>query len=161
MDNIKIVRTRSFDRDVLVLIQHHSTLMRSTSPPESVHTLEAKDLAGDNIEFYTLKENGALLGIAALKIHLQLGGEIKSMHIIKAARGQGLSHRFGNFLIARARTLGFPSLYLETGVEPEFYAARALYKKLGFKPCAPFADYTKDPNSLFMHLDLNATTPTS
>ena len=45
---------------------------------------------------------------------------------------------------------------LETGTMAGFAAARALYTRFGFMPCAPFADYRDDPNSLCMTLELHA-----
>ena len=37
---------------------------------------------------------------------------------------------------------------------PEFAPARALYLRYGFEVCGPFADYTNDPNSVFMTKEL-------
>jgi putative acetyltransferase len=37
---------------------------------------------------------------------------------------------------------------------PFFAPARRLYARFGFVPCAPFADYKDDPNSVFMMLAL-------
>ena len=45
---------------------------------------------------------------------------------------------------------GIQSVSLETGVQPTFIAARALYYKAGFVDCPPFEGYVEDPNSLFM-----------
>ena len=53
-------------------------------------------------------------------------------------------------LIAAARAAGFARLSLETGVQPTFIAARALYERAGFEICGPFEGYDEDPNSLFM-----------
>ena len=33
---------------------------------------------------------------------------------------------------------------------PELAPARAFYLRHGFEPCGPFAEYTDDPNSVFM-----------
>jgi putative acetyltransferase len=41
-------------------------------------------------------------------------------------------------------------LSLETGVQPTFIAARALYERAGYSICGPFEGYWDDPNSLFM-----------
>lgn len=41
-------------------------------------------------------------------------------------------------------------LSLETGSQPAFAPARALYARFGFEPCGPFDAYTNDPNSFFM-----------
>ena len=44
----------------------------------------------------------------------------------------------------------FDFLSLETGTMPEFAPARAFYLRHGFEHCGPFAEYTDDPNSVFM-----------
>ena len=55
-----------------------------------------------------------------------------------------------------ARDRGARAIYLETGAQPSFAAARALYLRAGFALCPPFAQYREDPNSAFMVLDLRA-----
>jgi hypothetical protein len=52
--------------------------------------------------------------------------------------------------VAEARAAGFRRLSLETGVQPTFVAARALYARSGFVECGPFEGYGPDPNSVFM-----------
>ena len=52
--------------------------------------------------------------------------------------------------VAEARKDGFTRLSLETGVQPTFVAARALYARAGFQECPPFEGYWDDPNSVFM-----------
>ena len=43
-------------------------------------------------------------------------------------------------------------LSLETGSQPGFAPARQFYTRHGFTPCAPFAGYVEDPNSVYMTL---------
>jgi putative acetyltransferase len=50
--------------------------------------------------------------------------------------------------------LGYKKLSLETGTMDFFKPAHNLYEKYGFKDCAPFGDYSEDPYSKFMTLDL-------
>ena len=50
--------------------------------------------------------------------------------------------------VARQRDYEF--LRLETGCEDFFKPAREIYKRYGFLERKPFADYTDDPNSVFM-----------
>ena len=49
-----------------------------------------------------------------------------------------------------ARRRSYDRLNLETGAQPEFAPARALYERHGFEYRGPFGDYTDDPNSVFM-----------
>jgi putative acetyltransferase len=53
-------------------------------------------------------------------------------------------------VIAEARAQGHTRLSLETGSQPFFAPAHALYEKHGFEVCAPFGTYIDDPHSRFM-----------
>ena len=57
-------------------------------------------------------------------------------------------------VLEAARSAGMPRVSLETGSEPFFDPAVRLYLRHGFAPCAPFADYTDDPNSRYLTLAL-------
>jgi len=132
------------------LLDRHLQMMHAVSPPESVHALDPADLAGPGISFYTLMHGGQVIGMGALKRLSDDHAEIKSMHIAAEARGRGLARRMVDHLIAEARAAGMTRLSLETGAEPDFAPARALYAAAGFSLCPPFADYREDPNSVFM-----------
>ena len=132
------------------LFARHLGLMRSASPPESVHALDPAELAVPGVDFFTLREGGRILGMGALKRIDATHAEIKSMHVVEEARGRGLARLLLGELIGAARAAGYARLSLETGVEPPFAAARALYAAAGFQPCGPFEGYGPDPNSLFM-----------
>jgi putative acetyltransferase len=69
-------------------------------------------------------------------------------------RRRGVARRVLEHVIEEARRRGYTRLSLETGSQPEFEPARTLYARHGFDYCAPFADYTDDPNSVFMTLEL-------
>jgi putative acetyltransferase len=76
------------------------------------------------------------------------------MHTTEAARRKGIGSALVNHLLAIAKSKGMKKVSLETGSAPYFAPARALYEKMGFRECAPFADYKIDPNSVFMTIDL-------
>lgn len=147
---LRIQRDSPLAPEVLPLLQRHLDLMWASSPPESVHALAASDLADMDVAFFTLREAGAVLGMAALRQIDMRHGEIKSMHIVAEARGRGLARVLLNHVLAEARAMGYARLSLETGVEPVFAPARALYRKARFEICRPFAGYSDDPNSVFM-----------
>lgn len=140
--------------DVLALIEEHLAEMRAVSPPCSVHALEPASLAGDGMTFWTAREGDVLLGMAAIKDHGDGTGELKSMRTSAAARGTGVGRRLLEHAIAEATARGWRCLRLETGSEPHFVPARSLYLARGFVPCPPFADYTDDPNSVYLELAL-------
>lgn len=140
--------------EVLPLLRRHLDLMWASSPPESVHVLDPSELAAPGIDFFTLREGTAVLGMGAVKKIDDEHAELKSMHIVAEARGRGLARVLLDHLMAQARAAGYMRLSLETGVEDVFAPARALYGAAGFVQCPPFEGYHDDPNSFFMTLSL-------
>lgn len=141
--------------DVLALLQEHLDDMFATSPPESVHALDVERLRVPEITFVTARSaEGTLLGCGALKEHRDGLGELKSMRTTAAARGRGVATTVLVFLLDEARRRGMDRVSLETGAEAYFAPARRLYARHGFVGSPPFADYTDDPNSVFMTLGL-------
>ncbi|WP_370692958.1 GNAT family N-acetyltransferase [Pseudotabrizicola sp.] len=136
--------------DLAVLMHRHTLEMHADTPPESIHMMDASQLASPGIWFFVMREEGDPIGMGAFK-RIDAGhAEIKSMHILSEVRGRGLSRRMLEHLVDAARAEGFARLSLETGVQPTFVAARALYSNAGFTECPPFEGYTDDPNSVFM-----------
>jgi putative acetyltransferase len=140
--------------EVLPLLRRHLDLMWASSPPESVHALDPSELAAPGIDFFTLREGAAVLGMGAVKKIDDEHAELKSMHIVAEARGRGLARVLLDHLMAQARARGYTRLSLETGVEDVFAPARALYAAAGFVQSPPFEGYHDDPNSFFMTLSL-------
>lgn len=140
---------------VLALISEHLQQMASQSPAESVHALDVSELKKPDIIFCAAwTPADELAGIAALKILDSTSAEIKSMRTSNDFLRQGVATELLKYLIALARQLEHRLLYLETGSQEEFTAARMFYKKFGFTPCDAYADYSEDPNSVFMKLHL-------
>lgn len=136
--------------EIAALLGEHLQDMYRISPPESVHALDLEKLRGPGITFWSAWSGGVLAGCVALK-ELDAGhGEIKSMRTATAQRGRGVGAALLDHLLEQARVCGFRRLSLETGTQPEFAPARALYARYGFVPCGPFGDYAADPCSTFM-----------
>ncbi|NEX48676.1 GNAT family N-acetyltransferase [Pseudotabrizicola algicola] len=136
--------------DLSLLMQRHTADMHADTPPESIHMMDASQLAGAGIWFFVMREEGEPIGMGAFKRIDDSHAEIKSMHVLAEMRGRGLSRRMLEHLVDAARAEGFTRLSLETGVQPTFVAARALYANAGFVECPPFEGYVEDPNSVFM-----------
>ena len=147
---MEIRRDRPTSLQVVPLLQRHLDLMHASSPPESVHALDPAALDTPDVAFFTLREAEAVLGMGAIKRIDAAHAEIKSMHVVAEARGRGLARVLLDHLLAEAGRLGYGRLSLETGVEPVFAPARALYARAGFGYCGPVAGYELDPNSVFM-----------
>jgi putative acetyltransferase len=123
-----------------------------------MHALDVDGLCAPSVTFFSLRDGGELLGVAALKRLDDEHAEIKSMHTAEAARGRGVARRLVEHVLAVARERGFRRLSLETGSGPPFVPARRLYASAGFTPCGPFADYPDSPHSAYMTLTLEAET---
>nr|WP_232295721.1 GNAT family N-acetyltransferase [Pseudorhodobacter aquimaris] len=135
-------------------MSRHTADMHADTPPESNHMMDADQLAVPEVSFFVMRDTGVPVGMGAFKRIDSTHAEIKSMHILAEARGRGLSKRMLSHLVDEARASGFRRLSLETGIQPTFVAARALYEKAGFDLCPPFGGYREDPNSVFLTLML-------
>ena len=142
------------DPRIAAFLEEHLADMRRVSPPESVHALDLAGLRRPDIRFWTAwidePSGESLVATAALKRLDHRHAELKSMRTSAALRGQGIAGKMLLHVIEEARALGHARLSLETGSQPFFKPAHALYEKHGFQACAPFGAYTDDPNSFFM-----------
>jgi putative acetyltransferase len=140
--------------DVRRLLETHLAFARAPTPPEDAHALDVDGLLHETVTFYSLRRDGMLLAVGALKRLGSDHAEVKSMHTVAAARGQGIGRRMVEHLIAVAREAGYRRLSLETGSMAEFAPARALYESAGFEPSEPFGEYRASPNSTYMTMYL-------
>ncbi|NHB75477.1 GNAT family N-acetyltransferase [Rhodobacter calidifons] len=147
---VSIAEEHPLTPDLALLFQRHTADMHADTPPESIHMMDRAALAAPGIRFFVLREDGVPLAMGAFKRIDATHAEIKSMHVLAEARGRGLSKAMLDHLLAAAAADGFSRLSLETGVQPTFTAARALYARAGFTECPPFEGYGPDPNSVFM-----------
>ncbi|WOO80458.1 putative N-acetyltransferase YsnE [Vanrija pseudolonga] len=140
------------DPRVLALISEHLADMHSvTEDPANVHALDVSALRGDKVAFYTAWEGDeTLLGMVAISSIDARNGEIKSLRTTTAARGKGVGRALVRFLDTAARERGIATLWLETGVEPEFLPARKLYLSEGYVECPAFGKYQDGVGSVFM-----------
>ena len=136
--------------DIAEFLAEHVREMLATSPPESKHALDLDGLRRPEITFWSVRDDGALVGCGALKRLDARHAELKSMRTARARRRGGVASFLLRHIIAEARRTGFARLSLETGSAPFYLPARRLYEKFGFAYCGPFADYRPDPHSVFM-----------
>lgn len=149
---ITIAREHPVQENLALLHERHTMAMHADTPPESIHMLPADALARPGIAFFVMRDAGRAVGMGAIKRLGDAAGEIKSMHVLEELRGRGLARLLLDHLIAAAREDGIARLFLETGAQPSFGPARALYERAGFCYCPPFEGYVEDPNSVFMTL---------
>ena len=141
----------NFDNtEVHELLIKHFIELRSVSPEGSAHVLDIEGLKDPSIKFWSLWEDGELMGSGALKFLDKLHGEFKSIRVSDKFKGKGNSAKVINHLINEAKRLNIERLSLETGAGSFFAPARKLFIKSGFKISGPFSHYKKDINSVYM-----------
>jgi len=139
---------------VLALLEEHLRNMYEITPPQFVFAFDANKLKAADVTFWTAWDGDSLLGCAALKELSATEGEIKSMRTPATRRRTGAGRALLNHIIDVARARGYRVLYLETGRQPAFAPAQALYASAGFTRCGPFGQYRENGNSVFMSLSL-------
>lgn len=80
--------------------------------------------------------------------------EMKRLYVSEHFKGQGIGRRLAETVIDTARADGFRSMRLDTG--NLMREAIAMYRKLGFRECAPYLDYPEQllPYLVFMEKHL-------
>jgi ribosomal protein S18 acetylase RimI-like enzyme len=81
--------------------------------------------------------------------------EMKRLYVSERFKGRGIGRRLAEALIDAARADGFKLMRLDTG--NLLTEAIALYRKLGFRDCAPHLEYPEKllPYLVFMELPLS------
>ncbi|MDA0637028.1 GNAT family N-acetyltransferase [Nonomuraea sp. MCN248] len=140
--------------EIAKFLEEHVQEMLSTTPLESKHALDLDGLRRPEITFWSVWDEGTLVGCGAVKRLDTEHAELKSMRTATARKRGGVGSFLLTHIIAEATRMGFARISLETGSGEFFLPARRLYEKFGFAYCEPFADYRPDPNSVFMTLAL-------
>jgi putative acetyltransferase len=151
---MRIVRDDLTHPDVVALIELHLRSAFENSPPGSVFALDLSGLRDPAVTLWSAWDGEDLLGMGALK-QLDAGhGELKSMRTAPARLRRGVAGAMLDHLIAEGRQRGYSRLSLETGNNPPFAPARAMYERAGFMLCGPFADYSDEAFSRYYTLTL-------
>ena len=140
--------------DVLTLLDQHQRELRSCSPDDACHVMGPDRLRENDVTFFALRCQGELAAFGALKQLDAQTGEIKSMRAADHWRGKGAGSAILTHLISEARARGYATLGLETGRDPVFADAHALYSRAGFTECESFGPYRSGDFTLCMVLSL-------
>lgn len=143
--------------DVGAVLARHLAVMREDTPPAHVHALPAERLRDPSVTLFGARRAGELLGVGAIRRLDAAHAELKSMHTLAEARGQGVGRAMLNHLLRVATASGYRQVSLETGTMATFEPARTMYESAGFRPCRPFGEYTVNPYSVCMTLALDGT----
>jgi putative acetyltransferase len=140
--------------DVRAVLERHLEFARQSTPAEYVHALDLDGLLDSTITLFSVRLDGEVLGVGAIKQLDPTHVELKSMHTVEEARGRGVARALVAHLVAVAAERGAARVSLETGTTDEFEPARRLYASAGFVPCGPFGTYSESPGNVFMTLVL-------
>jgi putative acetyltransferase len=140
--------------DVTAMLGRHLAFAHEVTPEGHVHALDVERLLDPSVTFFSARQAAELLGVGALRELDPTHGEVKSMHTAPDARRQGVGRAMVEHLLEVARTRGYDRVSLETGTMDAFAPARDLYISMDFTRCAPFGDYTDNPHSVCMMLEL-------
>jgi putative acetyltransferase len=136
--------------DVHALLERHLAFARETTPAGGVHALDVDALLDPAVTLFAYRRDGELLAVGALKLLDSDHAELKSMHTLDSARGQGIGRAMVEYLVAYAREQGVSRVSLETGNFDAFAPARSLYASAGFEPCPQFGEYVGSATSACM-----------
>jgi putative acetyltransferase len=134
--------------DVDALLSLH---LKEAHADDCTAALGKEALSADTVTLFAARnKDGALVGIAGLKILANDHGEVKSVRTHPDYLRQGVSRRLMAHLENEARKRGMVKLSLETHPTPAYAAACRLYENLGYEYCGAFGEYLPSPKSIFM-----------
>ncbi|MFC9856302.1 MULTISPECIES: GNAT family N-acetyltransferase [unclassified Streptomyces] len=136
--------------EIAEFLEAHVREVRLHVPFESKRALSLEDLRKPEIKLWVVREGERIVGCGAVKKLNLRHAELKSIRTRPTRKRSGVASLLLNHILAEAKQSGFEQVSLETGTSDYFRPARMLYKKFGFIPCGPFAEYHPDPNNTFM-----------
>jgi len=148
--SLNFVEADLTDPRVQQLLQTHTQRALANARCRQGHALDLGALRQPDIDVLAILREDEPIAVGALRAINATHGELKSMFVADAARGQGVGRALLNHLVDHAGAKGMTRLSLETGASSYFDAARALYARNGFEVCEPFADLPPHDDSVFM-----------
>ena len=143
----------------IVVLERHLAFTRAVTPDGGVFALDLEALGQPDVTFLCARADGRLLGVAAIKELDDHTVELKSMHTIAEARGNGVGRALVIHALELARDRGYRRVSLETGNFDAFAPARSLYQSCGFTPCELYGHYRQSPTSACMTIGLDPLGP--
>jgi putative acetyltransferase len=143
--------------DVRRLVEALNAHLLPLSPIEFQFKMTVEQMAGDDTTVFVARtDDGAAVGIGALKVHDDDIGEVKRMFTDPEVRGQRVGVAILQAVIELARQKELSQLMLETGTGEGFAGAHRLYERYGFTPRSAFLDYPDSEWSAFYEMRLMA-----
>jgi putative acetyltransferase len=154
--SIVIAAEDAASADARALVAELDAYANSLYACEYNHLTPVEEFAEDGCAFFIARTSGKAVGCVAVRPLGPGVSELKRMWVRPEARGLGV----GALLIAsaerHARDRDDTKMMLETATK--FEAALRLYRRAGYQPRAPFADYPDNGVSVFMEKRLDGKT---
>ncbi len=144
---VTIAQERADSPDARALLQARDEENFQLYPPEARFGIAADKHVDKGVQFLILREDGAPIGCGALEEH-EGYAEMKSVFVLKSARGRRLGQAIIRALEDAARGLGYDEVRLETGTRSPW--AIKTYERAGYSACGRFGDYPEAPLSVYM-----------
>lgn len=132
--------------EVLDLMRQGDEFTLALYPPESCHLLGVEELEAPGVTVFIARDDGEVVGMAALVDRGDATAELKRMFVPESARGRGIAGRLLGALEQFAANSGVLLIQLETG--PLQHAAIALYQRHDYLLIPNFGKYAGDPHSV-------------
>jgi putative acetyltransferase len=128
--------------DIRELVADLNDYMIPLTPREFQFQLTVEQMAEPAVTLFVARDDeGAAVGMGALKEHEGGLGEVKRMYTLPEVRGQRVGARILYRIEELAREKGLSRLVLETGEAPGFEPAWRVYERGGFQICGAVLDY--------------------
>lgn len=138
--------------EVAALLRISDAIAAELYPGEPRRALNPETLDAPGIHLLVARAAGRALGCCALFESADGTAELKRMVVDPAHQGQGIGLTLLSGAEALARGQGVALLRLEVGIRN--VAGEALYRRAGFRDCAPFGAYRASPISRFLEKPL-------
>jgi putative acetyltransferase len=110
---------------------------------------EVGSLPGDYAPLVLLLVEGQPAGCVALRRLDAARAEFKRLYVRPQYRGLRLGHQLMDWIIGRARDLGYRELVADT--MPQMQTALAMYERSGFEKTGPYSDHPT-PGAVYLRL---------
>jgi putative acetyltransferase len=144
---LTIQREPADSMDALALLRARDEENFKLYPPEARFAIPADKHVDKGVMFFIARENEAPIGCGALERHDGYA-EMKSVFLLRSARGRRLGLEIIRAIEETARELGYEEVRLETGIRSPW--AIKTYERAGYSICPRFGDYPEAPLSVYM-----------
>ena len=144
---MEVLRRDPLHADALAMIEGSERELAALYDPSVRHAFSPDELVTGGVRFFVLYDGERPQGCGGYALYVGFA-ELKRIFVPKGLRSAGRADAIVARLEEGARAEGAPLMRLETGLaSPE---AIAFYKRMGYAPRGPFADYVENGSSVFM-----------